>query len=457
MDGVFCRHCAAPLVAQARYCGACGASAETGRVDGHDDEPAPNSPFNLHSATAGGTPAVALATTAAQTAEAATRPLGSGYVLLDVIGRGAMGEVWRARTRAGEDVAVKVLRAGLADDPELVTRFLREREILTRLNHPNLVHVRDLVAEGSTLAIVMDLVPGPNLRQVLRTPGTLPPAMAGAAVLDVLHALAAAHVQGVVHRDVKPENVLLAEQDPVLARLTDFGIARLNDADPNSRLTGAIGTPEYMPAEILAGEAATQAVDVYAAGVVLYELLCGITPFAGGNTIAVLRRAADQPPGRPGGLPSDLWQLLAWMLQKQPALRPTSTAAAAALESLLPVLEQLPQLPRLLQPPAPEPENVMATMMRPLSLPPTVDGIPTAPGTPSAGIDFPTPGFADHASAPLPAQPRQRVVTSGRVLLAVAIVLLSLVAGAGLATMTKPSGTSNHGGAPVPTTTVHQR
>ena len=341
-----------------------------------------------------------------------------------------MGEVWRARSQDGASVAVKVLREGLSDDPELVSMFLRERVILTRLNHPNIVRVRDLVAEGSTLAIVMDLVSGPNLRQLLRPTGTLLPLAAGQVMVHVLQGLAVAHGQGVVHRDIKPENVLVAEREPLMARLTDFGIAKLCDADPHSRMTGAIGTPDYMPPEIVSGSPAAPPADVYAAGVVLYELLCGVTPFAGGGTFAVLRRAAEQSPGRPKGLPNDVWQLLTWMMEKFPDDRPNSTEAGAALETLLPLLNDVPQLPRLQQPPPPEPVEMAATTVRAERV-----VIPTRndESTRSAPLGFKDEGATGDGE-------RRTIGVAMLIAVAAALVLLTFLIGAGIAGLTAARG-----------------
>ncbi|MGH9061127.1 MAG: protein kinase domain-containing protein, partial [Acidimicrobiales bacterium] len=157
------------------------------------------------------------------------RPLGSSYLLLEPIGSGASGQVWRGRRRWDDGaVAVKVLRPELGSDPEAVVRFLRERSTLVGLDHPNLVRILDLVAEGETLAIVMDLVEGPNLRRVLTSRGAPPAAEACRLLAQVASGLAFAHRAGVVHRDLKPENVLVeqAGTPSARARLTDFGIAR---------------------------------------------------------------------------------------------------------------------------------------------------------------------------------------------------------------------------------------
>jgi serine/threonine-protein kinase len=262
-------------------------------------------------------------------------------MLLEPIGRGGMGRVWKGTVRStGEAVAVKVLNPELAADPEVVARFLQERGILVGLDHPHLVGVHDLVAEGGTLAIVMDLVQGSDLRRYLGEKGPLAPAFAAGLMAQVLTGLAAVHGAGIVHRDLKPENILLdlTHGDPPCARLSDFGIARLTTGPGLTRTTGLIGTPEYMAPEMAEEVEAGPPADIYAAGIVLYELLAGRTPFAGGAAVAILRRHVDEPPARPEGLPDALWQLLSEMLAKRPDQRPDAARAAERLVALVPAL-----------------------------------------------------------------------------------------------------------------------
>ncbi|CUU58565.1 serine/threonine protein kinase [Parafrankia irregularis] len=262
------------------------------------------------------------------------RRLGSHYVLSERLGRGATGEVWRGEREAdGTPVAVKILRAELADDDEVVDRFLRERRVLLAFDHPHLVKVRDLVAEGGTLAIVMDLVDGVDLRGHLRRHGPLEPAEAVRLAAEVLDALGAVHRQGVVHRDVKPENILVDTTDPGRPRamLTDFGIARLAHGPAMTRLTGLIGTPRYMAPELSDGTRATPSADLYSLGVVLYELLSGRPPFDAEHPIAMLRAHLEQTPAPLDELPGTLWPTLARLLAKTPADRP-GTAGQARLE-----------------------------------------------------------------------------------------------------------------------------
>jgi hypothetical protein len=215
-----------------------------------------------------------------------------------------------------------------------------------------LVPIRDLVADSDTLAIVTELVRGPSLRKHLSATGTLTPADAVSLTVQVLRGLAAVHDQGVIHCDVKPENVLLDTRgvEPV-ARLTDIGIARLAHGPSLTRLTGLIGRPEYLPPELAAGTHATPQADVYSAGIMLYELLCGVTPFGGGHAMAVLKGHTERRPGRIPGVPDELWEALLSMLAKQPSDRPPARQAADGLTRLIPRLSGIAALPALQAPP----------------------------------------------------------------------------------------------------------
>jgi hypothetical protein len=277
------------------------------------------------------------------------QPIGSKYVAMDRIGRGAMGQVYAGRERdSGDDVAIKVLRSELGDDPEFVTRFLQERALLVGLRNANLVRVRDLVAEGDTLAIVMELVKGQDLRRFVGSSGTLPPAEAASLCADVLAGLASAHSAGIVHRDVKPENVIIDLTDPTrpIGKVTDFGIARTLSGPTLTRLSGLMGTPEYMAPELAENERATGAVDVYAVGIMCFELCAGRTPFAGGHPLAVLRRHADETVVFPDEIPELLRPLLHRMLSKRPEERPEASDAQDELRDLAAQLAGVPAAQR---------------------------------------------------------------------------------------------------------------
>ncbi|MFD0260299.1 serine/threonine-protein kinase [Kitasatospora indigofera] len=275
------------------------------------------------------------------------RKIGSRYTVHQVIGRGSAGTVWLGEGPDGP-VAVKLLREDLASDQVLVGRFVQERAALTGLDHPRVVGVRDMVVDGDDLALVMELVQGTDLRSRLERDGVLPPQAAVSVIADVADGLAAAHAAGIVHRDVKPENVLLDLAAPPgpggapRAKLTDFGIARLVDAPRRTRATRIIGTPDYLAPEIIEGLEPRAAVDIYALATVLYELLAGFTPFGGGHTGAVLRRHVTESVPPVPGLPDGLWRIIAECLAKAPASRLRAAELAERLREQLPALAGLP-------------------------------------------------------------------------------------------------------------------
>ncbi|WP_217170644.1 serine/threonine-protein kinase [Streptomyces sp. AC512_CC834] len=271
------------------------------------------------------------------------RKIGSRYTAHQILGRGSAGTVWLGEGPEGP-VAIKLLREDLASDQELVSRFVQERTALLGLEHPHVVSVRDLVVDGNDLALVMDLVRGTDLRTRLDRERRLAPEAAVAVVADVADGLAAAHAAGVVHRDVKPENVLLDMQGPLgpggshPALLTDFGVAKLIDTPRRTRATKIIGTPDYLAPEIVEGLPPRAAVDIYALATVLYELLAGFTPFGGGHPGAVLRRHVTETVVPLPGIPDELWQLLVQCLAKAPASRLRASELSARLRELLPML-----------------------------------------------------------------------------------------------------------------------
>ncbi|MDN3028690.1 serine/threonine-protein kinase [Streptomyces sp. S.PB5] len=272
------------------------------------------------------------------------RPVGSKYFLEEPLGRGATGTVWRARQREaagaeaavqgqpGETVAIKVLKEELASDPDIVMRFLRERSVLLRLTHPNIVRVRDLVVEGDLLALVMDLVEGPDLHRYLRENGPFSPVGAALLTAQIADALAASHADGVVHRDLKPANVLLQQHGGQMhPLLTDFGIARLADSPGLTRTHEFVGTPAYVAPESAEGRPQTSAVDIYGAGILLYELVTGRPPFSGGSALEVLHQHLSAEPRRPSTVPDPLWTVIERCLRKNPDERPSAENLARGL------------------------------------------------------------------------------------------------------------------------------
>ncbi|MCX4550756.1 serine/threonine protein kinase [Streptomyces sp. NBC_01267] len=300
------------------------------------------------------------------------RKIGSRYTAHQILGRGSAGTVWLGEGPSGP-VAVKLLREDLAADQELVGRFVQERTALLGLDHPHVVAVRDLVVDGNDLALVMDLVRGTDLRTRLDRERRLSPEAAVAIVADIADGLAAAHSAGVVHRDVKPENILLDMQGPLgpggshPALLTDFGVAKLIDAPRRALPAGPsgpgrpqaskiIGTPDYLAPEIIEGLPPRASVDIYALATVLYELLAGFTPFGGGHPGAILRRHVTETVVPLPGIPDDLWQLLVQCLAKAPASRLRASELGERLREQLPHLAGIPPLD-VDEPGEPEPEE----------------------------------------------------------------------------------------------------
>lgn len=277
------------------------------------------------------------------------RNIGSRYTAHQILGRGSAGTVWLGEGPEGP-VAIKLLREDLASDQELVGRFVQERTALLGLDHPHVVAVRDLVVDGNDLALVMELVRGTDLRTRLDRERRLAPEAAVAIIADVADGLAAAHAAGVVHRDVKPENILLDMEGPLgpggshPALLTDFGVAKLIDTPRRTKATKIIGTPDYLAPEIVEGLPPRAAVDIYALATVLYELLAGFTPFGGGHPGAVLRRHVTETVVPLPGIPDELWQLLVQCLAKAPASRLRASELAARLREQLPHLAGIPPL-----------------------------------------------------------------------------------------------------------------
>jgi serine/threonine protein kinase len=318
----------------------------------------------------------------ASTLDLSGRCVGSSYILIRPIGQGATGTVWRGVDRAsGEPVAVKLLHASLLKQPKLVTRFVQERTILMMLQHRNVVRVRDLFSVGESLGLVMDLVPGGSLREYLREHHTVPASAAAELATQVAAALAEAHELGIVHRDLKPDNILLqGDRDRLEARLTDFGIARMLNTPSLTTPNAVVGTPHYMSPEAFHGAAASPAADIYALGVLLYELVSGRPPYESDNVADLMRRHLEGGAERRPGIPDPLWEVIQSCMVRKPRLRPTAAelvvqlgdvARAASGTAALP-----PPEPRV-RPADPEPERHPSAVVPPPRLPQRRNQVPS--------------------------------------------------------------------------------
>ena len=268
-----------------------------------------------------------------------TRVLADRYELLSPLARGGMGQVWRARDRLlNRPVAVKILRSEFTDDPSFQARFRAEAQHAAMMVHPNIASVFDygeVPADGSgePLAyLVMELVDGESLAHLLRREPRLTPELTLSILRQTAAALAAAHAAGIVHRDVKPGNVLVAPDGTV--KITDFGVAWSASSVPLTGTGQVIGTAHYLSPEQAQGGKASPASDVYALGAVAYECLAGHRVFEGENSVQIaLSQIRDEPRPRPGDVPPDLRDVVERALVKDPARRfPDGAALLAAVD-----------------------------------------------------------------------------------------------------------------------------
>jgi eukaryotic-like serine/threonine-protein kinase len=284
------------------------------------------------------------------------RLLSNRYEVGDTLGYGGMSEVHRGRdTRLSRDVAVKILRADLARDPTFQLRFRREAQNAAALNHPAIVAVYDTgeteSESGPLPYIVMEYVDGRTLRDIVKTEGPLPPRRAMEVMADASAALDFSHRHGIVHRDVKPANIMITRSGAV--KVMDFGIARaLADGQAAVTQTAAvIGTAQYLSPEQARGEAVDARSDVYASGCVLFELLTGEPPFTGDSPVAVAYQHVREEPRKPSDVnpttPASLDAVALKALSKNPANRYQSAAEMRA--DLVRVLSgQRPKAPMIM-------------------------------------------------------------------------------------------------------------
>lgn len=260
---------------------------------------------------------------------------GGRYELLSRIAIGGMGEVWEATDHViGRTVAIKILKDEYMGDPGFLERFRAEARHAALVNHEGIASVFDYGEENGSAYLVMELVPGEALSTILERDATLPVDTALDYVSQTASALQAAHAAGLVHRDIKPGNLLITPDGRV--KITDFGIARIADQVPLTATGQVMGTVQYLSPEQASGHPASPATDIYSLGIVLYESLAGKRPFTGESQVAIaMAQINDTPPPLPEGIPVPVQRLVMAMIAKKPEERPASAAAVARACSAL--------------------------------------------------------------------------------------------------------------------------
>ncbi|MEA2474319.1 MAG: hypothetical protein QOE06_2234 [Thermoleophilaceae bacterium] len=375
------------------------------------------------------------------------------YRLGSVLGRGGMGVVYRAeQISLGRSVAVKVIAPELSGDPLLRERFKQEARLAASLDHPNVLPIYEADEADGLLYIAMRYVEGVDLGETIRRQGRLPTHHAAGIVMQIAQALDAAHSNGLVHRDVKPANVLLAGTVTEVAYLTDFGLTKHVEAISGPTLSGQfVGTPDYAAPEQIQGRAVTAATDIYALGCVLHEALTGVVPFPRDSNLAKMWAHANDPPPRPSDVAekvsSDFDDIVGRALSKEPAARYPSAgdlgraALAAAADARAPLTEHSVAVGAA-SVVGTDRESPRRLVRRDEALP-TAQSVPSAnpPDRPTAALDVPPPP-AVRIHRPAMRRPRQRLLV-GATLLAVA-----LLAGGGVVAVALRDGRTQ---APQPT------
>lgn len=243
------------------------------------------------------------------------RTLGKRYEIDEVIGEGGMAKVFRGTDNVlDRTVAVKILAPQFAEDDQFVSRFRREAQAAAGLNHPNIVSVFDTGSTGSVHWIVMEYVEGRTLREAIRAEGRILPERAVEIAESVSRALDAAHAKGLVHRDIKPGNIMLTSDGQV--KVMDFGIARATSADTVTQTAAVLGTAAYLSPEQAQGETVDARSDIYSLGVVLYEMLAGQQPFSGDSPVSVAYKHVTQDPPAPSSINPDVPESLDAVVMK---------------------------------------------------------------------------------------------------------------------------------------------
>jgi eukaryotic-like serine/threonine-protein kinase len=304
------------------------------------------------------------------------RTLAARYRLVRRLGTGGMAVVYLARHVMIERLsAIKLLRQDLGMSPGHRERFLREARAVNRINHPNIVEITDFGEDAGLTFLVMEFVEGPSLYELLSS-GRFAWARAARITMQLASALGRAHEQGVVHRDLKPENVLVTTRAAPPARdgtddfvkLGDFGIAKILDAPSITIGEARFGTPGYIAPEVVEGQAATPAADIYALGVVLYNMVTGVMPFDARGTellVAALREAPVKPSDRFGDVPAELEELMLRMIARAAGDRPRDAFVVHdALADIVRRLGKTSKAPPPPPPPSPDAEELTSSDAR---------------------------------------------------------------------------------------------
>ncbi|XTZ13513.1 protein kinase domain-containing protein [Micromonospora echinospora] len=301
--------------------------------------------------------------------------LGNRYRLDERIASGGMGDVWRGTDQVlGRVVAVKSLLPALLDEPGFAERFRGEARTMATINHPGVVDIYDFGSDQQIAFLIMEYVEGDALSATLNRVGRLTPARTMALVAQAADALHAAHGKGIVHRDVKPGNLLVRPNGTLV--LTDFGIARSELVGQLTAAGSVLGTASYISPEQAAGAVATPASDVYALGVVAYQCLAGRRPFEGDNPLEIaMRHVRETPRPLPGDIPPPVRALVDRAMAKDPAARwPSAAALAGAARQVKAALAH---------------QNRPGGRARPVSVAPSSPAMP--PGPPPARAQVPPP------------------------------------------------------------------
>ncbi|MBI5671486.1 MAG: protein kinase [Chloroflexi bacterium] len=251
--------------------------------------------------------------------------LNGRYRLIAQQGSGGMAVIYKAQDMLlGRTVAVKVLRPSLTTDPAFMTRFRNEARSVANLNHPNIVTVHDVGNDGSTQYIVMEFIEGQDLKRIIKAEGALSVDRALKLAIQICAGIGFAHRAGLVHADVKPQNILVTRGD--LVKVTDFGIAQaLSDTQPGERQSVVWGSPHYFAPEQARGEKPTPASDVYSIGIVMFEVLTGRLPYVGTNqqelALAHIREAVPRVTDFNPNVPETLSQIVYKVMSKEPSAR----------------------------------------------------------------------------------------------------------------------------------------